>query len=359
MANRDRKKMSEEIFLRLFERALSLDAAFPLDLNARWVKRLSDDDAALMAKADFLPLKLSLLNSAAIIKYNGTSYFAVSGFNEPERLPPGLEPVESSPGLFGCFIFELKIDSMATASEIRDVVEGYSLAVDGYDGHDLDAVAALFPKVLFYKLDEKFSYLSSVERVLGSYLARGYAGGPLRLGESSRNEFADFFEGGSDWVPYALPLRGLLSFSWTGLYLELYRCIEQLYSIPRIVSLTAKWESSKAIFELSKILEESLSWRPREDEALELLFRDLDPSLCDSVDKCARTLDSVDSEAKPHKRAAKSVYTLRNSCVHFRPATQIGDMTDQKWNAMTVNLLRVVGQLYVRHGERFHIEKSA
>lgn len=353
VANRNRKSMSETIFFLLFERALFLDETFPFDLNPRWIKRQSRFDAELMAKADVTPLKLSMINAAALISYDGTKYFGVSGFNEPERLPTALSPIDLTPGLFASFVGAVRLDALATAAEIRDVVEGLSSAQTDYDGHELSAVARLFPQIRFYQIDMGYVYATSIDRILGAYVARGYSGGPLRLNADCKQRFAEFFEEGPDVAPYLLPLRGLLSFSLSGLYMELYRCIEQLYSVPKIVKLMAEWNSKRNIYDISKLLEDVLSWRPKEDESLELLFAELDVDLCRAIRRSIDLRSSKDARESPYRAAARRVYALRNAYVHFRPATQFQDVEDRQWNDIAINMLNAVERLYQLFGTQF------
>lgn len=346
--------MQEMIFLQLFERALSLDESFPVDLNPRWIKRQSNADADMMAKADVLSLKLSMINSAALISYGNLSYFGVSGFPNPTELPPGLAPTDLTPALFAIFVTALRLEAHATAAEIRDVVEGFSNVETDYKGHELVDVAALFPPLHFYEIDKRYIYTNSIERALGAYVARGYIGGPLRLAPASKQRFADLFENGPDTIPYQLPLRGLLSFSWPGLFIELYRCMEQLYSVPRITKLTEEWRSNQPIYNISKLLEEALAWRPKEDESLELLFDKLDSELCKAISRAIRTHDAQKSAALTARATARQVYALRNACVHFRPTTILHEMADKQWNDISMGMLDAVEELYRLYGKRFH-----
>jgi hypothetical protein len=350
--------MSEELFLQIFERALILDETFPIDLHARWIKRLTHEDADLMAKSEIQSIKLTLINASAIITYKENKYFAVSGFDEPAILPPGLSAVDATPGLFSSFTLAVKLEPTATAASIRDVVEGFSSINPDYQGHDLSIISPLFPPIHFYEIDNSYVYTNSLERVLGSYLSRGYAVGALRLSPSNRANFALFFEEGPDWVPYVLPLRGLLSFSWAGLFLELYRCIEQLYAVPKIVSLTKIWSSSETIYDISKLLEDVLSWRPREEDSLTILFKELDGDICLAVQRAFKSNSIKDEIRENYARAAKRIYALRNSCVHYRPANKIDDLTDAQWNDVVLFMLEATRQLYDQFGARFHTVKN-
>ena len=351
--------MSEDIFWRLFDRAISLDEGFPVDLHSRWIKRHSIDDAELMAKADVESIKLSLIDSAAIIRFDERHYFGVAGLEEPQTLPSGLKQIDITPGLFASFVVEVGLDASATAAEIRDIVEGFSSVDNDYQGHDLSDVANLFPKILFYEVNQSYVYARTIERILGSYISRGYSGGPLSFKSDTLIEIATFFENGSDWIPFSLPLRGMFSFSWDGLFLDLYRCIEQLYAVPRITRLTEKWATSESIINLAKLLEDVLSWRPKEDESLELLFRDLDVELCKDIRDGFQFVTVKESSSNPSIVASKRMYALRNSCVHFRPTTQNKKITDPQWNRIISLMLKIIGDLYHKFGRRFHQEETS
>lgn len=350
--------MSEHIFLSLFEQAHDQDTDFPVDFEIRWITRLSDADANLMSKCSVIPLRLSLLNSAVVLKHEADAYFCIAGFSNPETLPGGLTRCDLTPGMFANFVIETEFSPVATAAEIKENVVGYSNAVTDYDGHDLSVVSALFPKIDCFELDQTAIYASNIERLVGAYLARGYQRGPLHLHEETRLKFASFFETAPETVPFALPLRGLLSFTWSTLFLELYRCIEQLYSVPKLVELTKSWNSERTLHELSKLLDENLGWRPKEDNSLELLFRSLDADHCKSLRRAAGGSVPTGDDDKPWESAAKRIYSLRNANVHFRPTTEVDLLSDDQWNEVICLLLRAVTELYEKFGPRLHDSAS-
>lgn len=343
--------MSQNLFLMIFERALSLDDAFPLDMERRWIKRLSVADANLMSQADISSLKLSMINSAALIAHNGQLFFGVSGFPEPAELPPNLSPADATPGLFGCFCDAVALESNASAAQILDAVVGYNSSDPTYQGHDLESIMQLFPKIQFYEVDQGYVFSNSLERLLGSYVARGYSGGPLRIGSECLDAFSGLFEHASDRIPYGLPLRGVVSFTWAAMYLELYRCIEQLYAVPKVTKIRPHWNAEASIYDVAKILEEVTGWRPKEDDSLEALFRQIDIDTCASL--CKIFYPNEQRPEDPVTGAARAVYKLRNACVHFRPTTQLADLNDTRWNHVISLIIRAIEVLYDKFGDLY------
>lgn len=103
MANRSRIEMSQQIFhsQRLISQAEDASVTIPDADKPRWIRKLSDDDASLMAKADVSnQQKITRQIRAIQIEHDETRYFAVLGLGEIDTTPSGLQPIELTPGLF-------------------------------------------------------------------------------------------------------------------------------------------------------------------------------------------------------------------------------------------------------------------
>ncbi|NHN31622.1 hypothetical protein [Paenibacillus agricola] len=72
--------------------------------------------------------------------------------------------------------------------------------------------------------------------------------------------------------------RGLTSTHWSHSFLEFYRCIERLYHIPYLKQLGTSLDSIKSTSDIASIIEDSLGWKPKEEEALIKLIQSLDSS---------------------------------------------------------------------------------
>ncbi len=170
---------------------------------------------------------------AVQFEHEARRYFAFFGLPPIEELPDGLSELERTPGAFGIAVSQSDVQPKATLAEIRDIIEDEFEGIDGYEGHDLELVAALFPKILLVEADTNHIYTADVDRVLGAMVALSYAEGPIALGQQTLKGIAALFTEGSDYIPYSTILQGILSISWGGLFVELYRSIEQLYAVPR------------------------------------------------------------------------------------------------------------------------------
>lgn len=346
--------MSEELFCTIFEKALSDDPDFPLDFEPRWISKLSDDDVNFMSEAEIDILPLTSSRVAAKMTHHDKSILAITGFATPHEIPVGLTEVDPTPGTFALFVVEAQIGATGTASEIRNISEGISSSHPPYNGHGLDQILPIFPEIKFFELDKNYNYLTYLDRTIGTYCAKSLSSTGMSISPPVCIKFSNLFEDGADEIPFFVLLRGMMSESHQILFLDLYRCIEQLYSVPKVSALTKALSLPDPIREISRILEETISWRPKEDEALAALFLEVDKNTCDLIRICFGDCEKLDEPRRSAERAAKKVYKLRNASVHFRPAMQGKDIFDVDWNTLIDAMLSVVTALYGAHGPAYH-----
>lgn len=354
MANRQRIEMSNQLFNALFARA-EHDGVTILDQDkARWLKRHSAEDAELMAKADVRGLILSRQMRAARVRHSGQSYFVAAGFPVNTDALQGLTEASLTPGLFSASILELGVSPKATGSQIRDAIEDYHESYDGYEGHDLDSISELYPSLVCFSLNENFDVAKSTSRLVGAYLSRFYIDGPLDFSDGLREKMAHLFESGSKHIPFQVALQGLVAFNWPGLFVELYRCIEQLYTVPRLVEVTKEWKTDKSLRDLADLLERTLSWRPKEDQSLTRLLQTGCTSATISSAAQALKVEVPEDQAQAADVTARAIYRARNSLVHFRPAGNDAQFTAREWDSVIISMIAIIDELYRKFGRTFH-----
>lgn len=345
--------MSQELFRRLIARA-EIDGTPLRDRSQnRWIERLSVGDADLMATADVEALALSRQVRAARVSHHDRVYFIFFGFGPPTDSVLGLSSVDATPGLFALAVLHLDIAATATPWAIREAVEAFHAGVGGYSGHGLAQIMPLFPELRFFSADVNFPFTTDIIRATGSYASRTYADGPLAFEDETCETLATSFEAGHATIPHMLVLQGVLSFSWASLYLEIYRCIEQLFAVPRISALVKEWPSNLALYDVAELVERHLSWRPREDESLAKILRNCDSG---SVDIALDAFGCSPSEVEDQRvgQVARSIYGLRNQLVHFRPHKDVPTRNDQSWNLIIRAMLLCVFEIYDAVGAAFH-----
>jgi len=175
----------------------------------------------------------------------------------------------------------------------------------------------------------------------------------LHIAPAVLEQLATTFEVGPEFLPYKNLLHGLLSFAWDNFFLEAYRCLEQLYAEPRVSALTSAWASSLSLKEVAALLEQHLSWRPKEDEALAGLISSCENSTLSRICGAFDVPFPGDPQSKPGDVAARRIYDLRNNIVHYRPIHASISKLDDEWNDILGAMLEAVGFVYSRVGQSF------
>lgn len=351
MPTRNRIEMSQALFDRLISVANTEGEPIDAPDQARWIQRRDDLDAALMAKAEVQPLALGRNSRVLMVSFKESRYYLFAGFNSVDEPVGGFEPCDLTPGLLALAILELELSPVASGAAIRDVLEGRYLGVEGYEGHEVTEIATLFPNIICFKADNNYPFTSDIYRSVGSYLARTYAHGALALTPETLTILTQIFEVGNRHVPFDLLLQGMLSFSWTSFYLEVYRCFENVYAFTRLNRVTDIRPVGKSLRDLAIMLEKELTWRPREEEALASILR-----FC-SQSKLEALYVAICGAGEPteyHSAAAKHVYSTRNELVHFRPRMAAVKKNDAEWDLQIQALLECLDEIYAKIGDQFH-----
>ncbi len=345
--------LSNKFFSRLISHAEKAGVTIEGPHSGRWIKKQNENDLTLMTKADCSDvLKLTRTLRAVKIKHETESWLVCWGFSELQSVPDGLLAIDVTPALFCISVEEADIRPTATGLEVKEAIDAFHKDQDGYEGHDLEDISRLFDVCQAFKIDPNFYYASDFPRLIGLIFVTSYFDGPMDLSEPTLEKMATIFETGSEYLPYELLLQGVLSISWRGFFLELYRCVEQLFPAAVLPDFVNDLGDVRPLIDLAKILETRLSWRPKENEALVELFRGLPE---DDLNLFQRALGLQFSEgADPYEVVGRRVYALRNSFVHFRPALEDAKMDKIDVDLLLQAMMNFVMNVYDCHASRFH-----
>lgn len=356
--SRNKIEMSTYIFSRIHQSASAENSTYIADDKIRWLARKDENDLTIMTDADVNVLVLGAKTFVASIKNGSENYLCFSGLAIPEQLPLNLSEIEPTPGIFSCVVFTANLSATATAAQAKDILEQQYRGQEGYNGHELNDIISLFPKLYFVKANESlnYPYFNSLERVAGAYISAGYISDPLEVNDDLKLRLRSLFEAGADTIPFALPLQGLLSYNWSSLFLDLYRCLEQLYTVLKLKSLVSKLPYEGTLAELAYLLEDELSWRPKEQDALaSILAHSTEETRLRIL--CAFNLDTSQSTEYSPSKCASIIYKMRNSHVHFRPAMKAEKKSVSQWNEIIIAMCDVVDDVYEKLGTDFLIER--
>lgn len=100
LASRNRILLSNKFFSRLINHAEKDEVSIDAKSSGRWLKKLSDDDLALMTKADCPDvLKLTRTLRAVHVSLENERWLVCWGFSELQSVPDGLVPTDVTPAL--------------------------------------------------------------------------------------------------------------------------------------------------------------------------------------------------------------------------------------------------------------------
>lgn len=173
-----------------------------------------------------------------------------------------------------------------------------------------------------------------------------YEKNSLPFNESIRTNFLSIFESGLKSVPMDIVELAYVSSQYKQAFLELYRCLEQLYPIPTLKRLLqSDGITLTCPITTAELLETQLNWRPKESDAIEAVFKDLDEVIIAKFDDV-----KSDTEYTSLGNAA-FVYRLRNANVHFRKKLGKGSLDNSKWELLIDTMLEATLHLYNKYDD--------
>lgn len=346
--SRNRKRVNREIFARLISYAAESGRPVSYVDKARWISKLNDEDSNLFADAKCELLRLSRSKTVLKIVFDQRVYFSIAGLTVVDP-PAYLAPKEVTPASLSLSIAEMGLKIVADPLAVFDKLEAPVLAGEMGAAYDAADVRTLFQSIeVFEYLDANENDKDLLYRLAGVCFIRSYGEGPLDLSEKTLQKIEDLFENSQGTFPLKILLQGLMSFSWDGFFLELYRCLENLYPIHRLRSLLPLIPSAESLHQLSEILEDNLSWRPREDESLQRTLAPLPPDLLRRAQSCFQCT-GISKEDNASTQVAKSIYKLRNSIVHYRESQKVDRSKDLVWDDVIAVMTDMVSFLYTEH----------
>lgn len=239
---------------------------------------------------------------------------------------------------------ELSPKPKVTTDQIREIVEWSDRGSDAdYNGHEHENIASLFPKIRVYSTDDL-----GQEVVWNTFfracvdeceLASSWIEGELA------NTLRSLCELDQDRVPYRVLCRSIFDGDKSSFFLALYRCLEALYgyssahALANSLGITTPWS------EIAIVLEERLGWHPREEGSLIRIVKfasrhDLIAILT------SFNIPIPESDELLVNKAAKAIYDLRNSIVHYRPAQRRLDIDFYKWPVICKAMVGIILDVY-------------
>lgn len=203
-------------------------------------------------------------------------------------------------------------------------LEPYTIfAPDSYDSPLVNLSALEFGGLVFTYLDDVLAL--NIQSLLNSY----------------RNLFINV-----DKIPKDNLFLSMSSTHWKHCFLELYRSIECIYSIPRAMELKEMAGFEGAALQLSTICERSLGWRRKEEDSLKKLIgkyleiNSLPSNLITLLQSNYEMINPIKED-----KVANKLYSIRNDLVHHTYGNR-GEIDENEWIVWLDFLLKLSESLY-------------
>lgn len=306
----------------------------------RWIKSERNDKEFLRNGKIHEILSFSTRRKLAAISIHSEEYIVVVGFDFQENYI-GLIEVPLRGGHLTLVLSELKVAPTGSVNEIRQWVEYSDQNEDqAYNGHEFDNLTSIYPRILLLQNAEKsnpwnifFRLALNELRFLGSWVEEGLVEILHLVAELD-----------GERIPYKVLCRSVFDTDPTSFFLAEYRCLEALFAytsaktLSNALSLNVPWSS------VATALEDTLGWHPREDGSLTQL---LELASKADLQKISKLIGKYASENENDARtAARNIYWLRNSIVHYRPSQHTVSFDGYNWNDICAVMANIVLDVY-------------
>lgn len=140
-------------------------------------------------------------------------------------------------------------------------------------------------------------------------------------------------------------------------FLELYRCIENIYSFPHAFALKNRMGLTLASYEIARHCADELGWKRKEESSLIKIFSliptpTLTPLITANIsnlDGSHFTFSDPKEEEASKKTLAKLIYKIRNQMVHQFEVDKEIQITAETWIDLIKLLIPIIDHIYTAH----------
>jgi hypothetical protein len=223
---------------------------------------------------------------------------------------------------------------------------------DDYHGHDFSVLMKFIENFTVFKIDANSAFIGRNYIETGYFICSKFDKFIRLPIEPLINDYIDILQEQSAVLKENVFLS-LTATHYKHAFIELYRCIEILYILPRSIQLKAKLAYSKLAYELARHCIDELGWRKREEDSLCRILKDINEAVIATSGIQTTTFadvgwvfDGSDSQKKSHEALARKIYKIRNQLVHQLHLDDEIIIADSDWNLLIKFTLNVIKDAY-------------
>lgn len=341
---RNMKKANQIVFDRLAELADS--DIVRLSESTKYIKTTVDEKNWLKAVKFFRneDLFIDRHRFFALAEFQSQKYVLQIGCGPVGHIDEDLLLQQSNAGLFTALVADLGLpllDGMNLKLEICDQVflPSKNSEVIGFECADIEKYFVSYfcymviPDSTLWDQDNEMTLQKTALYLLGHSPEVIYLNASLEAMESLKTLARLDIK----IVPFDRIFRAFIERRYEHAFLDLYRCLEMLFSLKKIDVLRSRLNLNTAHLEISADIEDALGWRPVEKNALAEIFNCFPDDVIDPLKSCFNNTADVSA----------NVYNLRNECVHFRPLQKKSILAKQvDWAFLLESMASVIYYAY-------------
>ena len=343
------------IFEVLAEFVQTSEVAVPVSNNKRCIETNTKDKKWLQ-ELKIINKQLLLPNfQTASFEFNSQKYFVAVGWQSKQTIDSDevIEFVQLNAGIVTALLFELKIPLSHEANPY-DIAENilYDDPINSIIKYeDYSLISNVFEPFSVYRIPENSPFIEKNDidliRISGFYALKNSQLIALKFSSKTFDKFENIFFEGSKNIPYENLLFSLVSVSWKYSFLDIYRCIEMLFPLSYLEIFHKELKIADSLLKFSADVEKYMGWKPKEKDAVNKLIDESPEEARKLLREIKKLLDGTEEG-----NCGDFVYKIRNSIVHFRPATQSINIEDNNWDMLIRASLYIVEYWYKQYDEQ-------
>ena len=251
---------------------------------------------------------------------------------------------ENNSGLFTALISDLKIPLLDRANVDLDLCNEVFLPSKssekiGFERADLEKY---FVGYSCYLVDKNSTLFDQEDELLLQKVALYVLGNSpeivyLSIPPSALDHIKNLARLDVKTLPFDRVFRAFIERRYEHAFLDLYRCLEMLFSLKKIDLLRSRLKLNSMHLEISADVEDALGWRPTEKNALNEMLNDFPNGLKELLKNCFNNNSEI----------GVNIYGLRNECVHFRPLQKKSTLHKQvDWPKLLEGMVLLINHAY-------------
>lgn len=343
--SRNKKLANSQLFQKLADRVT--ERAIPKAL--RYVSTVEGDEREWLVDGVIVgEVRFDTVNRVLRVKKNDRSCYVLVNLDAPRELPDGLSLEALNAGIFTMLGAECDL-VLPAIDELHLHENVFIPSTSDYTGHSWETLAPFFHKLSVIAIDQggPFDNDAAIERIALFLGASVPSIRTLAFDKTTLEACSELSLDERSEVPALLLAHALAAVRWEHCFLEIYRCVERLLSLPSMIELKGDLGISQTAIELSAALERVIGWRKTEEHGLIALFEECDAACKHLHRKLVELIPTLHKDYSS-KVVAVYIYKLRNAIVHYRPATALPSLPEQTWRLLVDFLVEIVTMLYAK-----------